>query len=102
MTYKNTRAFIGAFLITAVCIGGVCGFIAVDLRTERYMPGEFPPIFLISGMDENGVDIAWMGKLYHVDAREARKIQEKLREYRGLIPRTARIAGGFAVWASGI
>ena len=41
------RMFLGAFFITCVLIGGLVGFMAVDLSTQRYMPGQFPYFWLI-------------------------------------------------------
>ena len=97
MTHKNTRAFFGAFLVSLILIGAVCGFMVVEIRTERYMPGNYPPMFLVSNMDEKGADIAWMGHSYRIDAQTISDMQMDAWKYRAMLPGTVRLAGALAV-----
>ena len=94
MTLKNkARYFIGALSVTLILIGMVCGFILVDLSSDRYMPGMFAPIYLIDGMGPGGISFYWMGQAYHLPIERVKEIQGMIWAWRGLIPRTMRLAG---------
>lgn len=97
MTTKKAKIFGASFAITAICIGAVCGFLAVDLSSDRYMPGQLAPFFQVSDVDEAGIEFAWMGTAYQIDAVQAQELQTAAWEYRGLVPRSLRLAGAFAV-----
>ena len=94
MMLKNkARAFIGALSVTLILIGMVCGFILVDLSSDRYMPGMFAPIYLINEMGAQGVFFYWMGQAYHLPIERVKEIQAAVWAWRGMIPRAVRLAG---------
>ena len=91
---KNARHFIGGLAVTLVLIGMICGFILVDLSSERYMPGMFAPIYLIDDLGAEGISIYWMGQIRSLEIATVKEIQATVWNFRGLIPRTIRLAGG--------
>ena len=91
--------FAGAFLTTAVLLGGVTGFMAVDLSTDRYMPNRFPRMFLVDQVGPKGATLSWMGQNYYLNAQTVGKIQVTLWEYRGLLPGELRLAANLAAQA---
>lgn len=93
------RMFLGAFFITCVLIGGLVGFMAVDLSTQRYMPGQFPHMFLVDWVGPEGAEVSWMGKSYYLNAHTAGKVQEVIWSYRGFLPSGMRLTGSLAVQA---
>lgn len=94
---QKTRLFAGGFAIACIIIMAFTGFLLVDQSTDRYMPGVFGPMFLISSISGDGVDFAVMGEQYLLSAESVRGAQETLWEYRALIPGSVRLAGALAV-----
>lgn len=99
MGRTKQSAFLGAFLVTAVLIGGLVGFLLVDLATDRYMPGEFASIFSIDRVDSEGAELSLLGSSYLLDARRVGEVQEVVGQNRSLLPLPMRLAGGLAVQA---
>ncbi len=66
---KKKRGFGGAFAVTAILLGMLCGFTAVDLSTDKYMPGQFGSFFEISSITVDGVNFELLGQRYFLDAR---------------------------------
>ncbi len=97
MRKESTRLFVGAFLVTCVLLGGVAGFLLVELSTDRYMPGRFAPLFLIERLDSDGAELVWMGERYLLHAASAGEAQELIWQWRGMLPAPLRLAGGLAV-----
>ncbi len=95
----KTRMFIGAFLTTAVLIGGMAGFMAVDLSTQRYMPGRFPHMFLVDSVGPQGASVSWMGQSYYLDTEAVGRVQKTVWSYRGFLPGGMRLTGSLAVQA---
>jgi len=94
MTLTNSaRQFMGALSITLILIGMVCGFILVDLSSDRYMPGMFAPIYLIDEMGPGGIYFYWMGQAYHLSIEQVKEMQRMIWTWRGFIPRAMRLAG---------
>ena len=94
MTLKNNaRYFMGALSITLIFIGMICGFILVDLSSDRYMPGMFAPIYLINDMGAEGICFYWMGQRYRLPIERVKEIQGMIWTWRGFIPRAMRLAG---------
>ncbi len=89
--HKRKRSFGGAFTVTAIMLGMLCGFTAVDLSTDRYMPGQFGSLFEISSVTVEGVDFEFLGERYFIDARALDKPLAALKEYRGLLPGSPQI-----------
>ncbi len=95
----KTRMFLGAFLTTAVLIGGVAGFMAVDLSTQRYMPGRFSHLFLVDSVGPRGAAVSWMGQSYYLNAQAVGRVQEAVWSYRSFLPHGMRLTGNLAVRA---
>ena len=87
----------GGLAVTLILIGTVCGFMLVDLSSDRYMPGEFAPLYLIDAVDAQGLSFHWMGEAYRVDPRSVMEIQARLWPWRGLLPRAVRLAAGLVL-----
>ena len=96
MTREKARLFIGSFTLTLILIGGLCGFILVDLSTDRYMPGAFSPIFLIEEIGPGGVGVFWMGNLYNIDLARLEQTEAFILDHRAFIPLPMRTAGALA------
>ena len=80
------RLFTGAFVVTAILIAALCGFAAVDLSTERYMPGSFAPMLQLNRLDQNGMELAFMGQRYVFPAVYLDRAQKFLRRHIYLLP----------------
>lgn len=93
----KARLFFGAFLVTAVWLAGVAGFLAVDLSTDRYMPGRFPRLFLVEILGPEGAALSWMGQRYELHAQAVGTAQQALWRYRSFLPSEARLTGSLAV-----
>lgn len=93
---KRTKQCIGAFLITVILIGALCGFVAVDLSTDRYMPGQFGPLFQVSTLGADGLSFSYMGKDYLLMAQPFAQLRQAVEPYRGLLPQHLRIAAALA------
>lgn len=89
---RKTQVFWSAFAITGILIGALCGFVAVDLSTDRYMPNQFGPMFEISSINSGGADFTFLSVNYHLDAAPVRKITETLAGFRGFFPLITRAA----------
>jgi hypothetical protein len=92
-TKESLRLFFSSCALTFVLIAGFCGFIMVDLSTDRYMPGDFEPIFLIERLDHTGLEFSAMGKSYRVDSATLLGAEENFFNLRGLLPGAFRLAG---------
>ena len=93
---KNARHFIAALCIALILIGMACGFMLVDLSSDRYMPGMFAPLYLIYEAGPDGIAVYWMGQVYRLEIESVKQIQRTLWDFRGFIPRTVRLAGSMA------
>lgn len=93
---RRTQQCIAAFAITAILVGAMCGFMAVDLSTDRYMPGQFDPLFHISRMDSTGLDVSLLGWNLSVDSVEMDQVKEGIWLWRGLLPRSISLTGAAA------
>jgi hypothetical protein len=89
---RKSRCFTAAFAVTLILIGAFCGFAAVDLSMERYMPGQFGPMFTISQINSDGVDFSAFAVEYRLDARPFKQARAFLSQYRGLFPAAPRAA----------
>lgn len=94
---KKVRMFAAGFLVTAVLLGTLCGFMAVDLSTDRYMPGQFGPILQVGRIDGGGVSFSVMGSEYRLSTEPLAEAGDLLLRYRGLIPAHLRASGAAAV-----
>jgi hypothetical protein len=93
---KKSRIFISAFAVSLILIAGLCGFAAVDLSTERYMPGQFGVFLRIEPVPGEELAVILLGRRYSLRA-EALELPRKLMgEFRGLLPAAPRIAHALA------
>jgi len=99
---RNAKYFIGALCISVIIIGMVCGFMLVDLSSDRYMPGLLAPIYLIGSIGPDGVHFYLLGQAYRLEIEQVKQAQRALWDFRGLLPRTVRLAGGLAVQMSNL
>ncbi|MCL2580600.1 MAG: hypothetical protein FWE32_11340 [Oscillospiraceae bacterium] len=99
MSKKQARQFAGGLGLTLVFIAMICGLLVVDMSSERYMPGMFPPIYTVDRLDAGGVSFYWLGRSYIIESRRLIEAGEFIRPWRGLIPRSIRLAGGSAIAA---
>lgn len=86
MKYTTLRSFAAGFAATLIAIGALCGFLLVDLSTERYMPGRFGSMLIIFSITQEGMDFSVMGREYHFSFDH---VQEKLlhsHRWQGLLP----------------
>lgn len=90
---RKTQQFIGAFLITAILIAALCGFVLVDLSTDRYMPGAFAPLFQVSSVNEEGIAFAALGERYQIDAQGLEPSFQNIWEWRGIMPPGITLVG---------
>ena len=84
--------FAGGFVIALIGVGALCGFAAVDLTTDRYMPGQFAPIFEISVPDADGWAVSFMGEQYHIPSEPFLRASRAVEPYRGILPAPLRAA----------
>lgn len=87
------RHFLAGFCVTAIALGALCGFAVVDLRTDRYMPGVFSPMFQLTALSGEGLRFSWMGAEYCVDAQPLRQTLDAAGRYAGLVPDNVQAAG---------
>jgi len=83
---SKVRFFAGAFAVTAILMMALCGFMLVDLSADRYMPGHLQPMFLISSIGADGVELSFMGKEYTVSTRPPSGEDSLLAALKGLLP----------------
>lgn len=93
---RKTHAFFGSFAITVILIGALCGFAAVDLSTDRYMPDRFGPFFEIAAITPGGVEFSFLAGDYVLDVSPVRGIIAELKKYRGLFPSPPRVFASLA------
>lgn len=94
-TLKHRRRVAAAsFAVTAILLATALGFTAVDISTDKYMPGQFGRLFVISEVTADGAGFTFLGQAYRLDITGARAALERLEGYRGLFPPAARIARG--------
>ena len=93
---RKVKAFVSGFLIAAISISAICGLVAVDILSGRYMPGVTEPMFLISNVGPHGVDISFMGQRYSISASALAELQQSLWPYRTLLPRSIRMSASAA------
>ena len=90
---SHLRYFGAAFCIGVILIGTILGFAAVDMSTERYMPGVFPPLLTITPAADGGFTAACMG--YTVSSADLlpETLWEQLYRRRGLLPPELLLTG---------
>jgi hypothetical protein len=79
-----------------IIIAGLCGFAAVDLSTERYMPGQFGVFLRIEPVPGEELSLILLGRRYSISAEDLEAPRKLLEEFRGLLPTTSRIASALA------
>lgn len=89
---RRTQQSIAAFIITVIVIGALCGFVAVDISTERYMPGEYTRLFEITEITPQGMRLSLLGRRYLIDPGLLDPAREFLYEYRGFLPSSVLIS----------
>lgn len=93
---RKTQSFFGAFCITVILIGALCGFVAVDLSTDKYMPDQFGPFFVVESITEDGAAFSYMAGYYTLDFAPVKNVLQILSKYRGLLPAIPRAAASLA------
>ena len=93
---KQAHYFIAALSITLIFIAMVLGFMAVDLGSERYMPGILDPIYMVGELGAQGVYFYWMGRPYLIYSGQLMEAAANLWPFRGLLPPSIRLAGALA------
>lgn len=94
MQKRRTQQFVAAFVISGIVIAALCGFILVDLSTDRYMPGQVAPLFEISGLNAGGVRIALLGQYYALETKALDEVRGHMWRWRSLLPNSTRATGG--------
>ena len=92
----KVKYFTGALCVALILIGMICGFVLVDLSSDRYMPGMLPPIYLINYIGPDGAYFYLMGQAYRLEIEYVMQLQRVLWDFRGFLPRSIRLAGGLA------
>lgn len=93
---RNIKNFFAAFAITGIMIGALCGFVAVDLSTDRYMPGQFGPFFEISRIESESVEFSFLAERYILDVKPTDETAAAVKKYRGLLPVLPQIFSSLA------
>lgn len=102
MRNGKIKSFFAAFSLTCILIGAFCGFAAVDLSTDRYMPGQFGPFFEISKIQSGSFDFTFLAERYILETRPPEETAALIKKYRGLIPVLPQIFSSLAAeFASG-
>lgn len=83
---RKTQQFIAAFAVAVIFIGALCGFVLVDLSTDRYLPAQFGALFQIGSISDAGVRFTAMGTEYSIAAEQFDTARRQIWEYRGLLP----------------
>ncbi|GHU79759.1 hypothetical protein FACS1894191_3300 [Clostridia bacterium] len=99
MFYK-IRYAAAAFAAGIIIMGTALAFAAVDMSTEKYMPGEFGALFRINSLDRDGAAFTLAGEDYSFDAEDSR-VTELLHRFRGLSPPGPRLARQIILALSG-
>jgi hypothetical protein len=89
---KKWRIFIGAFAVSMIVIAGLCGFAAVDLSTERFMPGQFGVFLRIEPVPGEELAVVLLGRRYSIKAEDWEAPRKLIKDFRGLLPMAPRIA----------
>jgi hypothetical protein len=89
---KKWRIFIGAFAASMIIIAGLCGFAAVDLSTERFMPGQFGVFLRIEPVPGEELAVILLGRRYSIKAEDLEAPRKLIESFRGLLPIAPRIA----------
>jgi hypothetical protein len=77
--------FWGAFAVTLLVLIAACGFIAVDLSTDKYMPGQFGSLFEIQSLTAESLDFELLGKAYSIDFYALKNPPEAALAYRTVL-----------------
>lgn len=99
---RNVKIFFAAFAITGILIGALCGFVAVDLSTGRYMPGKFGSFFEVQSIKLDEIEFTFQAQSYTLDTRPIGKAGETARKYRGLLPLLPQVVSSLAADATDI
>ena len=89
---RKRRIFAGAFAASLIAIAGLCGFAAVDLSTEKYMPGQFGVFLALRVTPGEEISVTLLGKQYALRAEDLEAPLKLLEDYRGLLPVSPRVA----------
>ncbi len=93
---RNTRTFFAAFAMALILILALCGFVAVDLSTDRYMPDKFGPFFEINSVKSDSVEFSFQAGEYILDTSIVAKAEEQFKKLSGLIPALPRLCASLA------
>lgn len=96
---RRTQQFVAAFVIAGIAVAALCGFLAVDLSTDRYMPADYAPLFQVTSVGPEGVRFAAFGTRYEIGSGQFDGLRETLWEYRGYLPRTVVLTGALTARA---
>lgn len=80
------KSFFAAFALTCIIIGAFCGFAAVDLSTDRYMPEQFGTFFEIGKIKSGSIEFSFLAEQYILETQPPEEIRAILEKYRGLLP----------------
>jgi hypothetical protein len=86
------KKFINAFALSMILLAGLCGFAAVDLSTEKYMPGQFAVFLKIEAKPGEELALILLGQRYSLNVKALEAPAELLKDFRGLLPAAPRAA----------
>lgn len=93
---RKFKSFFAAFALTGILVGAWCGFAAVDLSTEKYMPGQFGPLLEISRIGDGSVEYSFLAERHILDVKPPKDILAVAKKYRGLLPALPQIFSSLA------
>lgn len=94
---RKTQQTVAAFILTAIVIFAFCGFIAVDMTTDRYLPGQSQRFFKVSSFEAQTLHFSLLGEEYLLDLTRLDPLREAIRAYSGLLPGEITIIGQLTV-----
>lgn len=93
---RKIKSFFAAFAVTGILIGAWCGFAAVDLSTDRYMPGQFGPLLEISKVGDGSIEYSFLAERQILDLKPSEDIRRTAKKFRGLFPVLPQIFSSLA------
>jgi len=88
----DIKRFMGAFWACIILFAGLCGFAAIDLSTEYYMPGKFGAMLRLNSINKDGVALEFMGEYYHIDTSGMHTVIKQLEKWRTMLPAAPQIS----------
>jgi len=96
---EKKRMIFGAFAVTLILLLLCAGFVAVDLSSGKYMPGQFGAFFEITSVTPDGVSLTVLSNDYHFPFYSGGMDKDLLVRLRSALPALPFAVGSAAAQA---